>query len=355
MIKKRSIRAKNIRHSTTDSTNDNQPQQDQDTDEHNKSGDDHDHSSMVSKLVELTKIKQRMSQRKGVQISEATGQPVLSSTLTQSSQQTLLDGKFASRAKSETEKKMEEFVEMEMKKRGYMTSMEKEKLFSSVSDLSDRGGGGSTANDQLRTNDNVKKSIPTVDIKELYNIPEQYRSNRSLFKDESVPSSSSSTAVDDSSSSGANAEEGSNNDENQGVSAEVAEYERRMAEKQQLMTGSILEVKLPMQYKIQNMQQTEQAAKSARRTHQKSQYTTVSSSEGKKIIVPTRQKTHHTNETEEAEIKQYLGEDESDGDNVNNDSSRKSNNQKNTHGKRPHVTASDNAHFERFIKRYRRR
>ncbi len=516
MIKKRNIKAKNIRSSTTTTTtttadddrnnesihpqqqhsstqsyeHENRPEHDSrdhpsssssDTQRsqlnNNDDGEHHnDHNNQQSdqnreemdtlRKVELVKLKQRSSaKRKGVMIKDSTGQPIKSSSssssthsattnqsssssslssssssiLSSSASSALFEGKFAARAKSETEKKMEEFVEMEMKKRGFMTSAEKEKLLSSVVSLDDDddgGDGGGESQQQLQqaaisTNGsgNGKKSAKmSIDITELYKIPEQYRPNRSLFKDDPIPGSmldASVTSHDEMSTDMiANEDVDVGNNGNEENTAQVAEYERRMAEKQQLMTGSILEVKLPMEYRIKNVQETEKAAKSAKRLHHEAQYTTVTSSEGTKVIVPTRQvrAAHHpphssmagdhrgmrttdrsaapSSSNDDAELRQYLGDD-GDGDNngygggdsnasdVNNErvdhgSSRerddrqrqqrqqqqqqstgrgRDNNQHQRHnsnrrqgsGKRPHAVASDDAHFERFIKRYRRR
>ncbi len=508
MIKKRNIKAKNIRSSTTTTTttadddrnnesihpqqphpstqsheHENRPENDSrdnsspsspdtqrsqlnDNDngehhnDHNNQQSDQNREEMdTSRKVELVKLKQRSSaKRKGVMIKDSTGQPIKSSSSSSSSthstttnqtsssssslssssssilsssvSSSLFEGKFAARAKSETEKKMEEFVEMEMKKRGFMTSAEKEKLLSSVVSLDDDDDGGGESQQQLQqaamsTNGsaNGKKSAKmSIDITELYKIPDQYRPNRSLFKDDPIPGSMMAAAPshDEMSTDMVANDDGddnnNNNNGNEENTAQVAEYERRMAEKQQLMTGSILEVKLPMEYRIKNVQETEKAAKSAKRLHHEAQYTTVTSSEGTKVIVPTRQvrTVHHhssvagdhprgmrttgrsaapSSSNDDAELRQYLGDDgddngdgggDSNASDVNNErvdhgSSRErddrqrqqstgrgrdnhqhqhrhhNSNRRQGSGKRPHAVASDDAHFERFIKRYRRR
>jgi vacuolar-type H+-ATPase subunit F/Vma7 len=236
--------------------------------------------------------------------------------------------KFAMRAKSETEKKMEEYVEMEMKKRGFMTKEEKEKLLrESARFISRDDSENNNINSNMESN---TSKIPTINIDELYQIPEHLRVSRSLIIDDNNIDQSNkySTAATESESLN----------------------EQDIAEQQQLMTGSILEVKLPVEYKIKNIEETEQATKKIRTP---SSYTTIVTS-GTNVLLPTRQSKKHLSEfnhniQEEIAMKElgkYI-------DVAGNDMEH-SGNKKEKKKKRSYPTASDEATYENFVKRYRR-
>jgi hypothetical protein len=323
MIKKRTRKIQSIRTANDDD-------QQQDVNEDNNS----------TNTVDIIKAKQKLKKQRGCVVQQDTGDLFDTKSLNEKSTKrqqatmnvmfggsqgglvsndsfhkeddilTSINSKFASKtSKSDAEKKMEQYIESEMKKKGYLTTDEKEEMLEQFA-LIDK---------EAELNQKQDKS-PIMNINDLYKIPEHLQVSRSLFKD----------------------------DQNKTAPNEVIDKETQ--ERTQLMTGGIVEVHLPKSYKHKNIAETDKASRSHRQpitVEQVIDNTTV-----KLPVRPNYAAFHPEKQSEQTdnEVRKHMPD---DTDN-NNDPDQQQQQKQPSQSKKRKQTSTDEQTYDRFIKRYRK-